>query len=314
MVRENRKAWKSSYFAKIDNLLGEYDRGFIVCVDNVGSKQMQQIRASLRGRAVIIMGKNTMMRKAIRQKLSARPMHECLLPHIVENVGLVLTKEDLKDIRDIILDNKVKAPARAGAIAPLDVVVPAQNTGMGPEKTSFFQALSINTKITRGTVEITTDVHLIKTNDKVGPSEATLLAMLGIFPFSYGLLILQVFDNGTTFDPKVLDLTQEDLLASFQKGVNNVAALSLALRIPTAASAPHIIVNGFKNLLAVAAATDVTFAEAEQLKEYLADPSKFAVAAPVASSAPAAADKPAAAEQKEESEEESDQDFGSMFD
>jgi len=48
----------------------------------------------------------------------------------------------------------VAAPAKAGALAPLDVVLPAQNTGLGPEKTSFFQALAIPTKITKGTIEI----------------------------------------------------------------------------------------------------------------------------------------------------------------
>ena len=55
------------------------------------------------------------------------------------NVGFVFTKEELTTVRDMLLANKVKAPAKAGALAPVDVVVPAQNTGMGPEKTSFFQ-------------------------------------------------------------------------------------------------------------------------------------------------------------------------------
>lgn len=49
---------------------------------------------------------------------------------------------------------QVPAAARAGAIAPCNVTVPAQNTGLGPEKTSFFQALGITTKISRGTIEI----------------------------------------------------------------------------------------------------------------------------------------------------------------
>lgn len=52
------------------------------------------------------------------------------------------------------MDNKVKAPARAGAIAPCDVKLQPQNTGLGPEKTSFFQALQIPTKISKGTIEI----------------------------------------------------------------------------------------------------------------------------------------------------------------
>lgn len=81
------------------------------------------------------------------------------------------------------------APAKAGSIAPIDVFVPPQNTGLGPEKTSFFQALSIATKISKGTIEILSEVHLIKKNDKVGFSEAALLQMLKVFPFSYGLKI-----------------------------------------------------------------------------------------------------------------------------
>jgi large subunit ribosomal protein LP0 len=62
----------------------------------------------------------------------------------------------------MLVSNKVQAPARAGALAPLDVIIPAQNTGLGPEKTSFFQALAIPTKISKGTIEIISDVHIVK--------------------------------------------------------------------------------------------------------------------------------------------------------
>lgn len=78
------------------------------------------------------------------------------------NVGFVFTKGDLGEIREKILANKVKAPARPGAIAPLDVIIPTQNTGLGPEKTSFFQALAIATKISKGTIEIINDVKILK--------------------------------------------------------------------------------------------------------------------------------------------------------
>lgn len=84
-----------------------------------------------------------------------------LIPYLKGNVGLVFTNDDLIDIRDQILGNKKKAPAKAGAIAPADVTIPAQNTGLGPEKTSFFQALQIATKITKGTIEILVSILLI---------------------------------------------------------------------------------------------------------------------------------------------------------
>ena len=117
----------------------------------------------------------------------------------------------------------------------MDVKVPPQNTGLGPEKTSFFQALQIPTKIAKGTIEILVcdgfrlphlafcnfylqallsfqaEVHLVKKGDKVGASEANLLNMLKIYPFSYGLVIRQVYDNGSIYEPAILDITTDVL-------------------------------------------------------------------------------------------------------
>jgi large subunit ribosomal protein LP0 len=316
MVREDKTVWKKNYFDRLQLLFQEYPKCLLVGVDNVGSKQMQEIRIAMRGHAEILMGKNTMIRRAIRSMLQSHPELERLLPYIVGNIGFVFTNEDLGEIRKKLLENKRGAPAKAGALAPDDVKLPAQNTGMGPEKTSFFQALQIPTKISRGTIEILSDVHIIKVGEKVGASEAALLNMLNIMPFSYGLVVQQVYDNGSVYSPEVLDVTNVELIKRFQQGVANIASVSLAVGYPTKASVPHSIANALKNMLAVAAVTDVTFKEAERLKEYLADPSKFASAAPVAAAAPAAAAAAAPAAKKEEPKEESEEEdmgFG-LFD
>jgi len=155
----------------------------------------------------------------------------------------------------------------------------------------------------------------LRVGDKVGASEATLLNMLNISPFSYGLIIEQVYDSGSIFSPNILDIKPEDLRAKFQQGVANLAAVSLAIGYPTLASAPHSIANGFKNLLALAAVTDVEFKEATTIKEFIKDPSKFVVAA-VAAAPVAAAGAPAKKEEakKEESEEEDDDMGFGLFD
>merc|ERR1712053_63222 len=130
--------------------------------------------------------------------------------------------------------------------------------------------------------------------------------MLKISPFSYGLQVVQCFEEGSLFAPEILDITEEDIRAKFMAGVNNVAAVSLNIGYPTLASAPHSIANGLRNLLAVAAATEITFPAAEKTKAFLADPSAFVVeAAPAAAAAEAKVE-----EKKEESEEESDSDMG----
>ncbi|KAI3957010.1 hypothetical protein MKW92_021074, partial [Papaver armeniacum] len=189
---------------------------------------------------------------------------------------LVHTNGGLNQMRDGVL---VGAPARVGLVANIDVVVPPGNTGLDPSQTSIFQVLNIPTKINKGTIEIITHVELIKKGEKVGSSEAALLAKLGIRPFSYGLVVLNVYDNSSVFIPEVLDLTNEDLMGKFAAGVSMVTSLSLAIAYATLDTAPHIFINAYKNLLVVALAMS-THSSAEQVKEYLKDPSKFAAAAP----------------------------------
>ena len=226
---------------------------------------MHQIRVALRGMGVVLMGKNTMVRRALRTILADNPQFERLLPYVKGNIGFVFTDKDLKEVREVIVANKVAAPARAGAFAPKDVTVSAQNTGMEPGKTSFFQALGIPTKIARGTIEIVSDVKVVTAGTRVGSSEATLLNMLNISPFTYGMTVVQIFDQGNIFSPDVLDVNEQELIDRFLSGIKTVAAISLALNYPTIVSITHTLVNAYKNLLGVALATEYSFEGAEKV-------------------------------------------------
>jgi len=307
------RAQKQIYFEKLKELLSKYPSIFLVNVDNVGSNQMHQIRVALRGKGVVLMGKNTMVRRALRTILSEFPQFERLLPYVKGNIGFVFTDKDLKEIRELIIANKVAAPARAGAFAPKDVIVPACNTGMEPGKTSFFQALGIPTKIARGTIEIVSDVKVVTAGTRVGSSEATLLNMLNISPFTYGMTVVQIFDQGNVFSPQVLDIDESELIDRFLSGIKTIAAISLALDYPTIVSVTHSLVNAYKNLIAISLATEYTFEGSEKVKEYLANPEAFAAAAaaPVAEAAPVTAAKEE--EKEEEKDEESDEDMGLGF-
>jgi len=301
---------KQAYFNKLNKLLTEYNKILIVGADNVGSAQMQKIRKSLRGKGTLLMGKNTMVRKAMRglndSQLAA------LLPAVRGNVGLLFCKEDLGGIKKIIHENKVPAPARVGSLAPIDVIVPAGPTGMEPTQTSFLQALNIPSKIVKGQVEISNDVKLLSVGQKVGSSEAALLQKLSIKPFQYGLIILTVYDEGAIYEPAVLDLTDDQILSKFHNGVRSLACVSLALRYPTIAAVPHIVSNGFKNVLAIGLTTNYSFERAEKFKQAALN-KPAAVAAAPASGAPAKKEEPA--KKKEEPKEEEDDDMGlGLFD
>lgn len=103
----------------------------------------------------------------------------------------------------------------------------------------------------------------------MGSSEAALLAKLGIRPFSYGLVVESVYENGSVFSPDVLDLTEDDLVVKFALGVSCLTSLALAVGYPTVAAAPHMLINGYKNLLAIALETGYSFPLADPVREYL---------------------------------------------
>jgi len=297
-------------------ILDTFSKIFIVGVDNVGSNQMQQIRHALRGKAEVLMGKNTLMRKVITSYLSDHPGHpyEMLLGKLKGNVGLVFTNEDLGEVRDAIESNRVPAPARVGAISPIDVIVPPGPTGCDPGQTAFFQALQVATKIAKGQIEIVTPVHLLSKGDKVGNSEAVLLQKLDIRPFSYGLVIDSIYDNGSLFSASVLDLTDDDMAAKFMAAVQKMASLCLQVGYPTLASMPHSIANAFKTLVAVAVeCEEFSFEKADPFKAYLADPSAFAVAAPAGGGGGGGGAAAEEEKKEEEEEEEVDMGAGDMF-
>lgn len=303
---------KTEYFEKVNRLFREYNKVFIVNVDNVSSSQMHQIRGALRGLAIILMGKNTMVRKAMKEAVAENPKLESLLPLIRGNVGLVFTNGDLRKVRDAIVSNRVQAPAKVGLTAQSDIFIPAGSTGMDPNKTSFFQALGISTKVVKGAIEIVSEVCIVKNGQKVGASQAALMQMLNLQPFHFGMTVLSIYDDGAIFEPAILDISDESLVERVQATIKKIAALSLEIKFPTVASAPHSLVNAYKRILGLALGTeDISFPAVDKIRERLANPAAFAAVATPAASSSAPAASAAVVEEKEESDD--DMGFG-LFD
>jgi len=271
MATKKVKARKQVLADEFVVLLKTYSKCFMVGVDNVGSNQLHEIRKSMRGKAVIYCGKNTQMRRVLKI-LEAEGMNqlEAIRQKCKMNVALVFTNNDLVEIRDLIKSNRMPAAARVGSPAQRDVMIPKGITTLEPSMTAFLQALNIGSKITKGAIEIIADVHLLTAGKKVQQSEAALLNKMNITPFAFGLEIKYVYDNGSIFEPDVLDISDDTILAAFSNGCKNVAALSIQLGRPTVVSVPYSILLAFKNLLAMSVATEYNFAQAKEIKAFLA--------------------------------------------
>ena len=136
-------------------------------------------------------------------------------------------------------------------------------------------------------------------------SHVALLDKIHIRPFFYGFKVNDVYEDGVVYSADILDMDQTTLLNKFLGGVRKLAAVSLAIGYPTAASVSHSINFAFKKVIALALQTDIDFPEAKKFKDYLANPGAFASAAPAAAAPAAAAGAKAAPAKKKSSSEES---------
>jgi large subunit ribosomal protein LP0 len=272
----------------------------------------------------MIMGKNTLMKSCINHLMTkpeeddedyeerkdtwkARPELDAVVRQLKGNTGIIFHNGDLTDLKDILDAQVREAPARVGSIAPDDVFVKSGPTGLDPKQTSFFQNLSIQTKIVKGQVEIVNDVQVVFSGEKVTSSQASLLDKLKIKPFFYKMEIKMVYDKGELFAPGVLSIKHEDILTAFSASIANLTSLSLSSGYITKSAAPHLMINAFKNLCSVSFASDYSFPAADRLKEA----AKNTVS--VAATATKADDKPVEKEEEPEEEEELDADCGNLF-
>jgi large subunit ribosomal protein LP0 len=319
---------KQAYFKKMNEYLDKYDKIMFVGCDNVTSRQFNMMRIGMRkGGGLpfvgnILMGKNTMMKKVLKDRARAAPedvlkqeQYESMKQILMLNTGMIFTNDDLSSVKEMVEGNVVQAPAKVNSLAPCDVIIPSGNTGLEPGQTSFFQALNIHTKITKGTIEILNDVCVIKKGDRVGPSAATLLQKMGQQPFYYGLVAKQVYDSGSMYDPKWLDVGDVEKEAMIRAGINRVAAVSLALGWTNEASFPHVMMDAFKNILSISLGTDYDFEEfnGAQLKQDILSGKLTGPAAPAAGAGGGAAKASAPAPAPVEESEEEEADFG-LFD
>lgn len=316
---------KKEYEVKMNALMDQYARVMFVTIENVRSQQIHNIRRELRGKGVLIMGKKTLQRKIVENRANRADASEndkaffdkaTKLDLLRYNTGLLFTNEDAATICDLLEKHRIQAPARVGAIAPVDVIVPAGNTGLEPTMTSFFQALNIATKITKGTVDILNDKQVVTIGEKVDNSTATLLAKLKIFPFFYRMEVKSMWDRGVVFDAADLSITETVVEQLLINGIQNISALSLGAGIPTEASLPIAVTDAFKKLVAASIATKYDFNDfgiGQSIKD--AREGKLAVvaaAAPAAAAAAPAAGKPAP-KAKAESSDDDDDGMGGLF-
>lgn len=249
-------------------MFGNHKQIILANFTNVGSSQIQQIRKLLRSYdSHLVINKNTLTKKIIKMRTEGIDEEEfkyleeefggrikgleALVPILKDKIALIFSDAPIFELKTKIEANKLPTEARVGVVSPVDFTVPNGSTGLDPSQINFFHALNISTKINKGQIEITKDFKVCTKGKKVKASEAALLKKLNLKPFSYGMKIIGVYDDGAILPEEVVNIDPSALVNKFQNGIRNLAGLSLSAGYPIEATVPLIIANSFKNIAAL---------------------------------------------------------------
>lgn len=244
------KEHKALMYSKTQQLFSSHDNYMLMSIKRVKSTQLKDVKASLDPRVKILIAKNKIMKKAL-EDLNAEKYSELIQKLRGDVVVAFYDEVDPKTILNASLNNMRKANAVAGDIAPVDVIIPAGPTGLGPEKINIFQAAKMNTRINKGKIDLVTDHKLLSKGSVVSISDASLLSMLNVRPFEFGLDIVNVYEGSESFTKDVLLIQEDDIIDSIKECVSLVSAISLGMGISTPASVPYEIMNAFVDVVKV---------------------------------------------------------------
>ncbi|KAH9386313.1 large subunit ribosomal protein LP0 [Nematocida major] len=256
---------KNLVFDRTQDFFKSYSKFLVVDMTNISSNQCQKIRQDLRGKGEFLMGKNTTIKNALKRISEEREELKGVENVIKNNVGLVFTNGSLSEIEDVFEKNKLHAVAKPGDLSQCDIWIEPVLTGLDPGKTSFFQALGIATKITKGKIEILSRCSALTEGKRVGHSEAALLSLLGVTPFVYKMKVVHAYSDGKFFDVEYLKMTTESVENMVKSAVSTLAAMALGAGYVTESTASQEVQIGARNIMALAAAAEYDMPELASL-------------------------------------------------
>lgn len=212
------------------SLLKQYEFVSLLRTEQIGSKQFQIIKKALRPKAIIHMARNTLMERALKIAAEKIKGLDALIPYIEGSCAFAFTNISPFELNDLLQQNKAKAPAKAGSISPMDIEIPAGNTGFPPGPLiSELGQVGLKTRVQGGSIWITSDHVVVKAGDTVTIPQALVLSRLGLEPYVIWLKISVAFDSGMILSAEVFEITKSDVLDKLHNAAQ--AGLSLALTI-----------------------------------------------------------------------------------
>jgi len=247
---------KKEVVAEFAELIDKYPVIGVVNMANLPTKQLQNMRSTLRdGKTVLRMTKKRLMKIAFEK---AKKDVKGLTEYFEGMPALIFTEENPFKLYSTLQKSKSTAPAKAGQKAPRDIKVSAGPTSFAPGPIiGQLGKYKIKAGVEGGKIAIKEDAVVAKKGDVIDADLAGILSRLGIEPMEIGLNLTAVFENGSYFTSDVLHIDESEYAAKFATAYSDSFNLAVYAAYPTADTAKVLVNKAYAAAIALALSQNI---------------------------------------------------------
>ncbi len=244
--------WKLKEVEELKKLISSHQVVGIVGIRGIPAPQMQEMRARLRGKAILRVSKNSLIERALENGTSK------LKEFIEGETGIIVSNMNPFKLYREIEKMRMKAPAKGGEIAPEDIVVKKGDTPFKPGPiVGELQKVGIPAAIREGKVVIEKDVVLVKKGERISPDIAKVLNRLDIKPIEIGLKVYALFEDGVIYTPDILAVDVEKVKKDFEEASRRALILAIEIAYPTKETIEAILQKAYRNAYMLALESNI---------------------------------------------------------
>ncbi|MFW6230519.1 MAG: 50S ribosomal protein L10 [Nanoarchaeota archaeon] len=248
MAKAHVSQAKKEVVKKFKELIKKYPIVGSVNMEGLPTPQLQSMRAQLRDKVDIFMGKKRLMKIALNEVAKEKEGLDKLIDHLKGMPALIFTSENPFTLFKTLQKNKSSAPAKAGQEAPKDVVVPAGPTGFAPGPIiSELGGVGIKAGIENGKVIVKEDSKVISAGETFSGKLASLLTRLGIEPMEIGLDLVATYEDGEIFTKDILAVDEQEYIDTVERFAAQAFNLAMFVEHPTAQTIGPLITKASQN-------------------------------------------------------------------
>jgi len=251
--------WKKEKVAELEELTNNHEIIGIVNLADIPARQLQEMRKSLGDNAILKMSRKNFIKIALE---NSNKDAEGLADYLEGQPAMVFTEMNPFKLFKIFEDSKTAAPAKAGAIAPADIVVPAGDTSFppGPIQADLMQA-GLKVKVEKGSIVVQEDATVVEEGEPVPKNVADVLTKLEIYPMEVGMDLLAVCEGDTIYNADVLKIDEEETIQTVATAYQNAINLSVNACIANSVSTPLLIQKASQDAMNLAINANILTSE-----------------------------------------------------